>query len=395
VLAATSMGGRHESQEGFRAIGISSDMRISFVLPGFSLVPIGGFKVVYQYCNQLVRRGHDVTVLHPLDLDPTLNLYRRLRRGTHRLWMSFRERRVGWCPVDPRIRMLIVSDLARGPIPDGDAIFATAWQTAEYVTQYPPSKGRKFYLVQDFGSWFGPQKRLEATWRQPFNRVVISRWLYEQVCATVGSADNTTYITNGLDHRSFRLTNEIAGRPKRIIMLYARSSYKAVEDGLRALEMVRDRHCDLEIVFFGPDFRRPGKLPSWVLYKGNIPEEELVKLYNSSRICVCSSVAEGWAAPPAEAMACGCAVATTACGGVQEFAEHEVTALLSPPRDPAALAVNVLRLLEDENLRLRLARAGYERIQGFTWERSAELLEQFISRAVLGDVNLSGTIDSR
>lgn len=43
-----------------------------------------------------------------------------------------------------------------------------------------------------------------------------------------------------------------------------------------------------------------------------------------------------------------------------------------------ALAENIRRLLEDDRLRIRLAKAGYERIQEVTWERSADLLERFM-----------------
>jgi glycosyltransferase involved in cell wall biosynthesis len=65
-------------------------------------------------------------------------------------------------------------------------------------------------------------------------------------------------------------------------------------------------------------------------------------------------------------------------GGVREYAEHEVTALLSPPKNPEALAQNIVRLLENDDLRIRIAKAGHERIQQFTWERSTDLLEQFL-----------------
>jgi len=39
-------------------------MKITFVMPGYSLKPVGGIKVVYDYANQLASRGHEVTVLH-------------------------------------------------------------------------------------------------------------------------------------------------------------------------------------------------------------------------------------------------------------------------------------------------------------------------------------------
>jgi len=92
--------------------------------------------------------------------------------------------------------------------------------------------------------------------------------------------------------------------------------------------------------------------------------------------------AEGWHLPPAEAMACGCAVVSTDIGGVRDYAEHEKTALLSPPGDPEALTKNLLRLLEDDNLRIQLAKAGHKRIQEFTWDRSTDLLEQFLIQHV-------------
>jgi glycosyltransferase involved in cell wall biosynthesis len=278
--------------------------------------------------------------------------------------------------------MLYVSDLDASKVPDGDVVFATAWQTAEYVAKYPVSKGRKFYLVMDFGSFFGHEDRLEATWRLPFQKVTISRWLYEQVCSAEGGHRNTVNIPIGIDHQRFRLTADIGRRPKRAAMFYGYASYKAPEDAVSALEIAKRRHPDMSVVVFGQLNQKPRNLPSWASYQNNVSEESLIAIYNSSSIFVCSSVAEGFALPPAEAMACGCAVASTDCGGIRDFAEHEVTALLSPPRDPAALAQNVLRLLEDDELRQRLARAGQERIQGFSWERSTDQLENLMRGCV-------------
>ncbi|NPV29972.1 MAG: glycosyltransferase family 4 protein [Firmicutes bacterium] len=102
------------------------------------------------------------------------------------------------------------------------------------------------------------------------------------------------------------------------------------------------------MTLFGPG-SRPKKLPSWVEYVANVNDEELIQIYNSCSIFVSSSVAEGFAFPPAEAMACGCAVVATDSGGIREYAEHERTALLSPPRKPEALAENLLRVLKDDN----------------------------------------------
>lgn len=60
---------------------------------------------------------------------------------------------------------------------------------------------------------------------------------------------------------------------------------------------------NLEASLFGPVRKRPAKLPSWVEYQGNVSESDLFKLYNSASIYLCSSAAESFALPPAEAMA--------------------------------------------------------------------------------------------
>lgn len=158
------------------------------------------------------------------------------------------------------------------------------------------------------------------------------------------------------------------------------SKYKAVDDGIQALKICKDKYPDLQVTIFG-NYRTP-KIPSWVDYRYNVSDAELINIYNQSRIFICSSLAEGFAFPPAEAMACGCAVVSTDCGGNREYAIDGATALLSPPNDPGALAKNVINLLEDDDLRIKLAKAGHEYIQQFTWERSTNLLEQFIMKNI-------------
>jgi glycosyltransferase involved in cell wall biosynthesis len=270
-------------------------------------------------------------------------------------------------------------------VPDGDAVFATAWQTAEYVVRYAPSKGAKFYLVQDFEPWLGPRESLQETWRWPFQKVTVSHWLYEQVCNAEGSAQNTANIPIGIDHERFRLDKDIRQRSKRVAMFYGTASYKTPGDGIAALHMVKQRFPDLAVCLFGQRNRAPKDAPSWAMYQGNVSEPALVAIYNSSSIFLCSSAAEGFALPPAEAMACGCAVVSTDCGGIREFAHHEVTALLSPPGDPEALARNLIRVLEDDALRERLAEAGNRNIRQFTWERSTDRLDRFLQQHVSGE----------
>jgi glycosyltransferase involved in cell wall biosynthesis len=362
-------------------------MRVTFILPFYPWKPVGGFRVVYQYANQLVARGHQVIVIHPRRLQDVsfadgLSLYRRLRRkGAYiRDWL-FRPN-IRWQPVDPKVRLIYVPDPIAQHVPDGDAVFATLWQTAEYVAGYPESKGEKFYLIQGYETWCGPKQQVDLTWRAPFHKVVISRWLYEKG-RSLGCGDSEmTCIPNGMNCEHFRLVTSLQERPERIAMMFSLGEWKGSKDGLKAIEVAKDRHPTLQATLFGI-CKRPAYVPRWIEYLRDPRQEVLIEqIYNGSRIYVCPSWTEGFPLPPAEAMACGCALASTNCTGISEYAEHEITALLSPPREPEALAKNILRLLEDDDLRIRLALEGHRRIQAFTWERSADLLEEFIEARV-------------
>jgi glycosyltransferase involved in cell wall biosynthesis len=59
-----------------------------------------------------------------------------------------------------------------------------------------------------------------------------------------------------------------------------------------------------------------------------------------------------------EAMASGLAVVATEVGGMRDFLMHDQNALLCPPKDPAALAERLSRLLADPTVRDRLGRAA-------------------------------------
>lgn len=104
-------------------------MKITFILPGYPWKPIDGFRVVYEYANRLVARGHEVTVVHPRRLPnwnpPPPNLYRWLRRKAGYLRNIVLTPKIEWQPIDPRVQLLFVPELNPGYLPDADAVFAT------------------------------------------------------------------------------------------------------------------------------------------------------------------------------------------------------------------------------------------------------------------------------
>jgi glycosyltransferase involved in cell wall biosynthesis len=369
-------------------------VKINFILPFYSARPIGGLRVAYEYANELTRRGHEVSVVHPRRMNNVATAAGPLRK-LHNAALDSRNLfapRAGlkWQSLHEQVRILVVPEPTTRHVPDADAVFATAWQTAEYVRHYPSCKGKQFYLVMDFDPWIASKEVLEKTWHEPLAKITISNWLYDKVISAGCPSSEVTNIPVGIDFEQFSLRADISNRNKRILMLFSYSPSKGSDIGLSALELVRQLHPDVDICMFGPTTRRrPRNLPQWIRYLGNVSNEQLAHLYNDSQIYVCSSWAEGFALPPAEAMASGCAVAATDCGGINEFAVHGTNALLSRPGDVKALARNITLLLDDDRFRIRLATTGHQSIQSFTWPAATEKLEQFISQKIDKSVGLA------
>jgi glycosyltransferase involved in cell wall biosynthesis len=82
-------------------------------------------------------------------------------------------------------------------------------------------------------------------------------------------------------------------------------------------------------------------------------------------------------------MACRLPVVCTPSGS-RDFAVHNETALVVSFAHPFWLRRQIRRLIEDPELRERLAVAGYRKISEFTWDALAERLE-VIFQGVLGE----------
>lgn len=354
-------------------------MKLHFVLPTDGTVPVGGYKIVYEYANRLVRNGHEVIVTHAFYLAP--EQVRLLRHPRH--WLTFLKRWAlgrytpeSWFKVDPAVKLRFVPWLHRWFMPAADAVVATSWETAEWVARFPARQGRRFYLIQHFEDWSGDRDQVLRTWHLPLHKIVISRWL-EALVAQHG--ETSSYITNGLDFNAFGVDVPPQDRdPHSVAMLYHQSAWKGSRYGMEALMQVHAQCPALKVTLFGVS-PPPADLPPWVSYH-QLPSQRLLReIYNRAAIFLAPSLTEGWGLPPAEAMICGAAVVLTDVDGHREFAQADVNALMCPPADAAALARGVLALMSDPALRLRLAQAASTSIQSFSWSRACQAMERTLA----------------
>jgi glycosyltransferase involved in cell wall biosynthesis len=126
------------------------------------------------------------------------------------------------------------------------------------------------------------------------------------------------------------------------------------------------RGGDYESVLGG--IRRAG-LEEKIRAIGYIPDSELRRLYRLAAVFIFPSLAEGFGLPILEAMASGLPVAASRTSAMPEVAGE--AAVYFDPSRPEDMAAAVIRLLEDEGLRRKLADQGKARARAFSWTVTA------------------------
>jgi glycosyltransferase involved in cell wall biosynthesis len=107
-----------------------------------------------------------------------------------------------------------------------------------------------------------------------------------------------------------------------------------------------------------------------VIFVGYVPDEDLMKLYNTTELFVFPSFYEGFGLPPLEAMACGCPVITSNTSSLPEVVGD--AGILVDPHDPKALANEMQNVLINESFRADLSKKSLERANLFSWKQTAK-----------------------
>jgi len=181
-------------------------------------------------------------------------------------------------------------------------------------------------------------------------------------------------VPNIVNLEAFRPAEVTPATPHLIVTRHLEPIYD-IASALRAFAIVVDQHADarLTVVGSGPDREKLEQLAgelgiaTRVEFTGPLENSKLPALYRTASLAVNTSLVDNFPISLLEAMASGVPIVSTNVGGIPHLVQHEVTALLVPPSQPAALAHAVLRVLDDPVLASRLRSAGLKEVQGYAW----------------------------
>jgi glycosyltransferase involved in cell wall biosynthesis len=107
-------------------------------------------------------------------------------------------------------------------------------------------------------------------------------------------------------------------------------------------------------------------------FLGRIPRTEMAREYEVADVFVLPTLSDASAGVTYEALAAGIPVITTRDAG--SVVRDGIEGRIVPSRDPEALADAIAEIVENRQLRERMAQAARERAREFTWERYGERL---------------------
>ena len=100
-----------------------------------------------------------------------------------------------------------------------------------------------------------------------------------------------------------------------------------------------------------------------VRFTGNVGRAEIADYFAAADVFVHAAELEAAGNVVLEALASGCGVVVTDCGGPAEYVEDGVTGFVAPVGDAAGLASHVETLLSMPGLRDRFADEGRRRVE--------------------------------
>lgn len=398
-------------------------MKIAAISNHFPPHTVGGYEILCEQTLAMLRsRGHEIKVLtsrHGLDPDVEAPPEPDIRRI-----FNLEQTPEDSAPVEPKVRIAtfksndeacreelaafkpnIVFIWNQRRITLGPALAAQAlkyptvyYQCDDHLLEYRPramSGGMSGMIGGMADRLWGRAYTTEAL--NMGRTLCISRTLRDVLARQGIPVSHAQVYYPGIALERYPMKSDV-GRvhhPVRLLYLGPLRPNKRVEVIMRGLGMLlEDGHFRATLTIAGDgdsqymqSLERVAAdlgLSDETLFMGRLDYEQIPSMYRDHDIFVYASAwDEPFGLTHLEAMASGCPIVSTDCGGPTEYLAHEENSLILEKDNPRMMAQAIARLLQNAVLRRRLAENARRLVeQKFNAMRSFEQMEAYLKKAV-------------
>lgn len=233
-------------------------------------------------------------------------------------------------------------------------------------------------------------------WRKTINNAdyifAISQKVRQELIDRKVDSEKIVVVYNGVNTNSFfNLTDTLVKRVSKKYNLNDKNQYilsvqnlvnkKRTKELLFIYRSIQNEFPDFELIICGdgPNREQLAKIIEdnniRARLLGSVQVDEIPVIYNLSSIFVLNSIGEGLPVVFTEAMAAGCAIVASSSGSSSEILKSEYNALLNEEFDDVKFKSNLLRVLRENKLRIKLRSNAREESKQFDWLCQFEKVE--------------------
>jgi len=198
---------------------------------------------------------------------------------------------------------------------------------------------------------------------------VVKRFGIKNVLITPGGVDPECFSPNS--------QSALSGLPERFILFVGSlQPRKNLQVLWKAWDEIKDKYPNLWLVIAGDRgavFKQINlRAEERVMFLGYVNDSDLPGLYAKATLFVLPSQEEGFGLPALEAMSCGTPVIASNGGALPEVVGD--AGLIFNHSEPCSLSNAICECLDHHDLSTSLVAKGFERINNFRWQTTAEII---------------------
>ena len=342
-------------------------MKIVFILPGRGAS--GGVRVTAIAANHLINRGHDVRILYRNQPINVRNVYRLME--TKLIYRKSPDWIKGFNGKIDNFRKITECKFYEDEIIVGIGMWASSQLV--YLNSFNNPKAQYIH-----GATPWEPDLMKKALSLPYPKIVVASYL-KPIVESYLRGKVSAIIHNGIDQTVyFQCVDD--SKKTGIGVIYSSHPAKDPETVINVIQKLRRYKPTLPVRVFSIE-KRPKQLKE-IEYWTRPSIEKAREIYSRSLVWIVASRSEGFSVPVLEAMACGCAVVATDCGGTRDIICDGVNGFLVEVGNVDQIVDRVLLLLDNKKLRENISLKAKETVKKFTWTNTVDKLEKVFRKLI-------------
>lgn len=362
----------------------------------------GGSIVLYNFMDNLVKRGHEVFVILPNKrIKWEIGMWKVEKTETFvtkiklLIWKYMKLaikknqkiQQIHYFNYLERVTKGIIKNWVKS-----DITISTFCLTA-YAGYFLSDKTIPLYHMQGFDEVFFNDKsqRLIArnTYNLPLIKIANSEWL-KNIISNKLDVKCRFLLNPGIDTSIFKpcfnIDKKYTNKQEWIIVSYfSELPLKGFDDAAKAVKLARNvlgkKGIKIKWKIYG--FKPPSKkYETDFEFIGPVFGDKLAELYSEADLVLMTSWYESFPLPPLEAMACGSLIITTKFG-TEDYVFDGVNGLVCLPKKIEEISGKIIYAINNPNHCLKMVKQGLNTAESYSWEKRTDLLEEIFENAKL------------